>query len=120
VRREAERVAPELVVVPPVPNWFDVLPRGVNKGTSLRHLLDALGIGPDEVAFFGDAENDLQIMGEIPNSVAVANATREAAEAACWHIGPCWDDAVADALLDIAEVAGTDVAPRFMRDGDEA
>jgi Cof subfamily protein (haloacid dehalogenase superfamily) len=120
VRREAARVAPELVVVPPVPNWFDVLPRGVNKGTSLRHLLEALGIGPEEVVFFGDAENDLQIMGEIPNSVAVANATREAAEAARWHIGPCWDDAVADALLDIAEVSGTDAPPRFMRDGDEA
>jgi hydroxymethylpyrimidine pyrophosphatase-like HAD family hydrolase len=34
----------------------------------------------------------------VPNSVAVANATDEAAAAARWHIGRCEDDAVALAI----------------------
>ena len=51
---------------------------------------------------FGDAGNDLSMLSHVPDSVAVANATPEAAAAARWHIGACADDAVADAVLALA------------------
>lgn len=114
-RRLAQGLAPEFDYVSPVPNWFDVLPHGVDKSSALDVLMGALGVGKDEVAFFGDGENDLGIMGRVPNSVAVANAVPAVAEAARWHIGTCWSHAVAAALGDIAQAAPTGALPAFMQ-----
>ena len=46
--------------------WMDFIPTGVNKGSSLKALLDRLGIDPMDCAAFGDNENDkhmLQLVG---------------------------------------------------------
>lgn len=98
-------------------NWaplIDITPKGWTKGSGVRVLADALGIGLDEVATFGDSENDLGMIAGFPNSVAVANASDEVREAARWHIGPSSEDSVADALVDIAVAAGEGGMPRFM------
>jgi hydroxymethylpyrimidine pyrophosphatase-like HAD family hydrolase len=79
-------------------------------------LVKELGISLDEVCVFGDAENDLDVLQYVPNSVAMANATEAAAAAARWHIGPSADDAVAHALLDIVEASKTGGMPAFMHD----
>lgn len=81
-----------------LPHFSNVMPRGWNKGTALVWLCGHLGIAPEEVVVFGDADNDLPLFAHVPHSVAVANATPEAARAARWHIGSCEDDAVAQAL----------------------
>jgi hydroxymethylpyrimidine pyrophosphatase-like HAD family hydrolase len=78
-------------------------------------LLDELGIAREEVVVFGDADNDLAILLGVENSVAVDNATSAVKEAAKWHIGPCDDDAVAQALEDIARAVRTGTTPDFMR-----
>ena len=75
-----------------------------------------LGIGLDEVAVFGDAENDLDVLRYVPNSAAMANATPAAAEAARWHIGASADDAVADALFDIVRASNDASMPAYMKD----
>lgn len=105
---------PEFDIVQPVDAWCDVVPRGLNKGTALPMLLDAMGIRQDEVVFFGDAENDLALMGALKNSVAVANATPAAAAAARYHIGRCDEDGVAAALEEIACATREGRTPRFM------
>ena len=64
----------------------------------MRWLAERMGVGVDEVVVFGDADNDLPMLRAVPNSVAVAGATSEAAAAARWHIGACEDDAVAAAI----------------------
>lgn len=115
LREAGASLCPEFDFIQPVPNWCDIVPKGVNKGTSLDILLDELGVSSDEVVFFGDAENDLQIMEKVENSVAVANATPAAAAAARWHVGACADDAVAVALEDIARSAREGRLPSFMR-----
>ena len=81
---------------------------------ALPMLLDAMGISQDEVVFFGDAENDLALMGALRNSVAVANATPAAAAAARYHIGRCDEDSVAAALEEIACATREGRTPRFM------
>ncbi len=93
----------------------DIMPRGWNKGSGVRVLAQALGIGLDEVATFGDSENDLGMIEGFPNSVAVGNASEKVRRAAKWHIGRSEDDAVADALLQIAGAAGTGGDPAFMQ-----
>lgn len=109
-RRLIAEAVPEVRIVSPIPEWFDVLPRDVSKAAGLDVLLDALDVDLDEVLVFGDAENDLEIMRKVPHSVAVANATPEVAAAARHHVGACADEGVADALLEVvrANAAGED------------
>lgn len=110
------KAVPALDVVRSQPQWCDVLPHGISKASGLDELLDVMGVARDEVVFFGDAANDLEIMRAVPNSCAVANATPEAAATARWHIGACANDGVAEALEEIAQAAQTNTVPAFMRE----
>ena len=51
--------------------YLDVLPRGVNKGSSLTALVRQLGIDPDEVLAAGDTLNDLSMLQVGFKAVAV-------------------------------------------------
>ena len=106
----------DFVFPSPTAPLIDIMPAGWDKGTATRFLAELLGYGLDEVATFGDSENDLAMIRAVPNSVAVANAAPEVARVARWHIGSAADDAVADALFDIARAARTGDMPAFMRD----
>jgi Cof subfamily protein (haloacid dehalogenase superfamily) len=117
IKARGMELCPEFDIVQPVARWCDVVPHGLNKGTALPLLLDSMGITPDEVLFFGDAENDLAIMRVVPNSVAVANATPAAAAAARYHIGRCDEDSVAAALEELACATREGRTPRFMLEG---
>lgn len=86
----------------PQVGFTNIMPAGWNKGAAALYLRDYLGVSEDDVFVFGDAENDLTMLEAVKNSVAVANATPAAAAAARWHIGPCADEAVADAVLALA------------------
>ncbi len=69
-------------VVVSSPQWVDVMVPGVDKGTAVRHLQDALGITPAQTAVFGDYLNDLDMMDSGEWSFAVANAHPEVRERA--------------------------------------
>lgn len=104
---------------PQVP-MFDIVPAGWSKASGAEVLRRHLGVAPDEVAAFGDAENDLPMIELYPNSVAVANSTPEVARAAGWHIGASADDAVADAIAQIADAAPKGRMPAFMSEEENA
>lgn len=105
----------DFVFPSPTAPIIDISPAGWSKGTAVRYLARELGLSLDEVAVFGDSENDLSMIEAVPNSVAVSNASPEVAHAARWHIGASADDAVADALFQIADAARTQQMPPFMR-----
>jgi len=105
---------PEFDLGKPSERWWDILPKGLNKGTALSLLLDELDVSRDEVVVFGDADNDLAILLAVENAVAVENATPAVKAAAKWHIGPCDEDSVARALEDIAHAVRTGTTPAFM------
>lgn len=94
---------------------IDINDGGWGKGQSVRYIADYLGIGLDEIAVFGDAENDLSMIEAIPNSVAMANAAPVVQEAARWHIGSAAEDACAGALSMIARASKQGLMPEFMR-----
>lgn len=54
--------------------YFDVLPRGISKGPSLRHLLGALGVADHTVLVAGDTLNDLSMLALGLPAVAVGNS----------------------------------------------
>ena len=105
----------DFVFPSPTAPIIDISPAGWNKGSAVCRIAEELGLTLDDVAVFGDSENDLSMIEAVPNAVAMANATPEIAHAARWHIGYSADDAVADALFDIAEAASTGSMPSFMR-----
>ena len=116
VRDLVASLCPEFDFIYPNPrgSLFDVLPHGWDKAKGADVLRPALGIQKDEVCFFGDAANDLAMMHAFPNAVAVSNAADEVSDFARWHIGSTSDDAVADAIWDIALAAQEGRMPLFM------
>ena len=117
LRDQLRRDFPTMDFVFPSPTapLIDISPHGWSKGSAVHVIADTLGITLDEIAVFGDSENDLSMMVVVPNAVAVANATDQIKDVARWHIGASADDAVADALYDIAAAAATGDMPSFMR-----
>jgi len=94
--------APEIEFIIERPGAIDTALRGCSKANAVQLICDELGLGLDEVVVFGDSGNDAEMLAHVPNSVAVANAWPEAAEAARWHIGPVTEDAVPAAIEELA------------------
>ena len=105
----------DFVFPSPTAPLIDITPRGWDKAAGVRELARELGVTLEEVATFGDSENDLPMISAVPNSVAVANASADVVRAARWHIGPAREDSVAVALEQIAAAAATGAMPVFMR-----
>jgi len=116
VRTAIARACPEFSLFYPGPNYIDLLPAGWGKDSAVCLLAGHFGYEFDEVAAFGDEENDLNMLYSVPNSVAVANAVPAVKRDARWHIGASADDAVADAFYEIAAAAREGRMPSFMSD----
>ncbi len=110
----ASALCPEFDLARPAATWWDILPKGLNKGSALQILMQTMGIDASEVVMFGDADNDLAILNSVENAVVVSGATPAALAASTWQIGACEDDAVAEALLDIVEASRAGQLPSFM------
>ncbi|MBQ9315859.1 MAG: HAD family phosphatase [Atopobiaceae bacterium] len=95
--------------------FIDILPHGWSKGCAVKVLSEHLGLTLDEVAVFGDSENDISMLEVVPHSVVVRNASADALSVANYRIGLSADDAVADALFALAEAAKTGECPAFLR-----
>lgn len=54
--------------------FADILPKGVNKGTTLKALVNYLGLAPDKVLTAGDTFNDLAMFNSGYRGVVVGNA----------------------------------------------
>lgn len=54
--------------------YLDIVPRGVNKGSSLIKLLDYLNVNHDAVVTAGDSLNDLSLFQTGLKSIAVGNS----------------------------------------------
>jgi Cof subfamily protein (haloacid dehalogenase superfamily) len=119
VRTAIARVCPEFSLFYPGPNYIDLLPSGWGKDSAVCMLAGRLGLEFEEVAAFGDEENDLNMLYSVPNSVAVANAVPAVKRDARWHIGASADDAVADAFYDIAAATRAGRMPSFMNEDEQ-
>ncbi|MGI6756064.1 MAG: HAD family hydrolase [Atopobiaceae bacterium] len=119
--QQLTNACPDLVFPNTVDRWLDVTPKGWGKAHGVAILQKILGLQDKEICVFGDADNDLDMLRRYPNSCAVANANKNAAAAARWHIGASAEDGVAKALQDIAYAAqqsqrtGADTLPTFMQ-----
>ncbi len=61
---------------------FEILPKGVNKGLALTKLVEYLKISPVKTIAVGDYNNDVGMFRTAKLGIAVANASKEALDAA--------------------------------------
>ncbi|MGC3995439.1 MAG: HAD family hydrolase [Propionicimonas sp.] len=80
---------------------------GVTKASGVARLCDLLGVDRTEVAAFGDAKNDIELLTWAGLGVAMGNAVPEALAAADWQTASSDDDGVARGIELILRAALT-------------
>ena len=65
---------------------FEMLPKGVSKGTVIGKLADLLGIKIDRTVAAGDYNNDITMLSAVHHSFAVANAVPEVNAVSRYHL----------------------------------
>lgn len=56
------------------PRWYEIMPKGVNKGNAIKKIAKKEGIELDEILAFGDAENDISMLECVKYGYAMGNA----------------------------------------------
>ena len=64
----------------------------VDKYYGLKKILEKNGYKPDEVAIFGDSDNDFELFENVTESYAMGNANDRIKSHAKYVIGSCEDD----------------------------
>lgn len=81
--------------------FFDIIAKGIDKGTGVRALQEQYGITPEQTAVFGDAMNDVSMFFGAAHSFAVENAPEEVRRHAIGTFLPPEQDGVARKLRDL-------------------
>ena len=92
-----------------------LLPRGVSKGSGVRHALERLGLSFHDVLAVGDAENDLELFAACGFAACPGNAVAEVTRVADWVFPGDGGEAVSRAI-DGPILSGTLPAPRSGRE----
>ena len=87
-----------LTVVQTAAFYLEIIPRIINKGQGILDICKTLGISPEEVVSFGDAENDIPMLKAAGMGVAMGNADANVKAAADMITLSNNDDGIAHAL----------------------
>lgn len=90
-----EKMAGQLNVMRSKPFFLEFTEDGVNKGTSLNHLIQTLGIERSEVIAMGDGYNDVAMIEFAGLGVAMGNAPEEIKQLADYVTDTNMNDGVA-------------------------
>lgn len=80
------------------PYFIEVVPEGVDKGDSLRRLMEHLGIPREDVVCCGDGFNDIPMLRYAGTGVAMGNAQQAVKDAADYVAAGNDEDGVAEAV----------------------
>lgn len=98
---------PGLQAVLTKPNWLEIFPAGISKGTALKHIMEDTGISKNQVLVFGDGENDIDMFRAATFSFAMGNALPSVKKAAYAVTGTNNQDGIAAALRSFTESDGS-------------
>ena len=79
--------------------WLIINPQNINKSHTLKHLGDNLGVSSEEMIFFGDGLNDLEIIESVGLGVAMGNALPEVKDQAKAVTTSNEEDGIAEFVL---------------------
>ena len=80
---------------------FEILPKGICKGTSILKLSEYLGIDVSKTVAIGDYDNDVSMLRSAKIGIAVANACKAAKNAADYITVSNEEDAIARVIYDL-------------------
>ena len=82
--------------------WYygglDIIAAGGGKMAGIKRYLEHIGIAPEEIIAFGDAENDLDMLRYAGIGVAMGNADEEVKAVADYVTADVDDDGIEKAL----------------------
>ena len=70
----AEYLPDDLTVVRTAPFYLEIISKKISKGQGIRQVCEYIGIRPEEVIAFGDAENDISMIQVAGMGIAMGNA----------------------------------------------
>ena len=82
---------------------YEILPKGISKGTSITKLCEIAGIDINKTIAIGDYNNDIPMFGAAGIGIAVANACQEALDAADFVTVSNEEHAIAKVIYDLEE-----------------
>ena len=62
--------------------WIEIMPKGINKGSGLKKVMNYFNLDQEDVICFGDGENDLSMLEIVEHSYAMDNALKKVKKAA--------------------------------------
>lgn len=80
---------------------YEILPKGIGKGTSVQKLCEKLGIDINKTVAVGDYNNDISMFHAAKVAVAVANASEDAKKAADYITVSNEEHAIAKVISDL-------------------
>jgi len=80
------------------PRWYELSPKGIDKGSALEEVKKLLDIKDEEMMCFGDGENDLPMFSSCAYPIAMDNAMPLVKEKAWAITGKNTEDGIAQAL----------------------
>jgi len=80
---------------------YEILPKGIGKGTSITNLCHHLNIGTDKTIAVGDYNNDISMFEAAGIGIAVSNACKEALDAADYITVSNEEHAIARVIYDL-------------------
>jgi hydroxymethylpyrimidine pyrophosphatase-like HAD family hydrolase len=86
--------------------YYEILPKGISKGTALLKLADMLGIDRRNTVGIGDYYNDLSLVETAGVGATVEGAPKELVGAADYVAGACENGAVADLIEYLEKTPG--------------
>lgn len=78
-----------------IKKWLVLTPRGVNKKITLERLGKNLGIRLEEMIYFGDAPNDIEVISKVGCGVAMGNVLLEVKQHASYITASNNEDGIA-------------------------
>ncbi len=84
-------------------DYYDIIPKGVSKGTALKQLAEHLGVEMSRTVAVGDYDNDIAMITAAGIGIAVANATEGAKKVADYITVSNDENAIARIISDIEE-----------------
>lgn len=76
--------------------YVDIYPYNVSKYYGYLKIKELLNLRDDDVFFFGDSNNDYELMSHLKNGVAMGNANNKLKGIACFIIGNNDEDSIAN------------------------
>jgi Cof subfamily protein (haloacid dehalogenase superfamily) len=80
---------------------YEILPKGISKGTSIAKLCDYLNIARENTVAIGDYNNDISMFQAAGTGIAVSNACPDALKAADFVTVSNEDHAIAQVISDL-------------------